>query len=74
MFQILSTVLLQFILKLYREKRLKEHASMRLQIIFLCAFKIPTISSYYFYNEKKVSFTIKIPIFYSVKKEGSDHV
>lgn len=42
---------------------------------FFCAFKIHTMSSYYFYKEtKKKSFTIKIPTFYSNKKEDRPHI
>ena len=40
--------------KAVQEKKTQENAAMRLQIIFFYAFKIPTMSSYYFYNEKKV--------------------
>lgn len=73
-FQILSTVLLQFILKLCREKRLKENVSMRLQIILSVLLKSLQWSHITFIMKIKINFTIKIPIFHSIKKRDTECV
>ena len=68
-YQILSTALLQFILKLYREKRLKENVSIRLQIILSVLLKSLQWIHIIFIMKININFTIKIPIFHSIKRD-----
>lgn len=73
-FHMLSTVLLQVILKPCREKKTRRKYIIKITDHFFCAFTFHTINIYYYYNETGGSSTIKIPIFYSNKKEDRLYV